>query len=145
MITYWGIIAVGKFGLPPIWFGCTFGRNGGWGGSRDNNEFGTGFIGACCFRWGFGLTGRALIEYKQSIKKIRNKLSSTYAANCCCCWKNDVESKELFWKFDAGAKLLFIWPVNDALDTPAAKADTGITDPATFRALIWKFSMIFKA
>jgi len=32
-----------------------------------------------------------------------------------------------------------------ALETPAARTDAGIAEPATFRALIWKFSIIFKA
>ena len=31
------------------------------------------------------------------------------------------------------------------LENPAANAEAGITAPATFRALIWKFSIIVKA
>ncbi len=41
--------------------------------------------------------------------------------------------------------LLFIWLFIDALETPAANTDTGIADPAIFRAWLWKFSIIAKA
>jgi len=33
----------------------------------------------------------------------------------------------------------------DALETPATNTDTGMIDPATFRAFAWKLSIIVKA
>ncbi len=62
MITYWGTIGAGKaVEFPPNAFDDEFGRiGGGGGGSRVIIEFGFGFIGACCFRCVFGLTGRFL-------------------------------------------------------------------------------------
>ena len=59
-LTYWGIMGAGNVDEPPLIApGIGLGRSGGGGGSRVPNEF-VGFIGACCFRCRFGLTGRFL-------------------------------------------------------------------------------------
>jgi hypothetical protein len=57
-------MGVGKLaGFPPSGLGTELGRNGGGGGSRVKTEFEVGFIGAGCFRCGFGL-GERLLDRK---------------------------------------------------------------------------------
>lgn len=139
MITYWGNIGAGKAAeFPPnVLLAGKFGRIGGGGGSRVPNAFGLEFIGACgALRIVFGLGGR-LPLINQKIINSKFKLQIYPAYGCC---KNELSNE-----FGGGPKLLFIWLGTTALDTPAANTDTGMTDPATFRAFIWKFSMIIKA